>query len=515
MENGRKCRKSRGKIGSSSERNRAPEPKSFGWLTISRYSRSARRLETHRLYTKGELEEIVRGGGSHLYMHVSQINLGANLDAGRKGRVVTGRPICMVISTGRSQRSNSSLSCPYYAVTPKKKKEKRETEVKEEERDDVTGEASRQDKQEKLKRGRDGGRRRENEQGNNRPRRKETHGYDPRFFFHFRSCVTRRRTPGRIIAPRTGGRRTIEEEKEEEKKQTGWKSGKRWWNEKRKRVKSRERMDGGKGWGYVGEGRERTSLGSLESIEESSESASPGQRLCHLIGYVEQFILFFPTLPRRRGGGWIGEGTRRVKREKEGRKERLGENHHPPPTTLRAHIDAIFQYRVKRSLARSFASLPSPISASTRLVSSRPVPVPVLPYPARLVSSRLVSSHGSRRSRSFALFSPGERENAGKGTKREKGGAKGEREEAGAKLAGLRWGREKSYPANVASNGERSEEVRWEPYVPPPVNWQYSCRAAYTASTGGRGWVAGGRGGWFGCTTDSHSPRAAPAKALT
>lgn len=37
-----------------------------------------------------------------------------------------------------------------------------------------------------------------------------------------------------------------------------------------------------------------------KSIEESSESASPGQRLCHLIGYVEQFILFFP-IPRGRG----------------------------------------------------------------------------------------------------------------------------------------------------------------------------------------------------------------------
>lgn len=37
-----------------------------------------------------------------------------------------------------------------------------------------------------------------------------------------------------------------------------------------------------------------------KSIEESSESASPGQRLCHLIGYVEQFILFFP-IPRERG----------------------------------------------------------------------------------------------------------------------------------------------------------------------------------------------------------------------
>ena len=57
---------------------------------------------------------------------------------------------------------------------------------------------------------------------------------------------------------------------------------------KRKRVKSRTTTKGN------GEGK-NISRFSLESIEESSESASPGQRLCHLIGYVEQFILFFPT----------------------------------------------------------------------------------------------------------------------------------------------------------------------------------------------------------------------------
>jgi len=48
------------------------------------------------------------------------------------------------------------------------------------------------------------------------------------------------------------------------------------------------------------ERKERTSF-LWKSIEESSESASPGQRLCHLIGYVEQFILFFP-IPCGRGG---------------------------------------------------------------------------------------------------------------------------------------------------------------------------------------------------------------------
>lgn len=36
-----------------------------------------------------------------------------------------GRPICMVISTGRSQRSDSSLSRAYYAVAPKKRAEGR------------------------------------------------------------------------------------------------------------------------------------------------------------------------------------------------------------------------------------------------------------------------------------------------------------------------------------------------------------------------------------------------------
>jgi len=46
-----------------------------------------------------------------------------------------------------------------------------------------------------------------------------------------------------------------------------------------------------------------------KSIEKSSESASPGQRLCHLIGYVEQFILFFP-IPRGRGALREREGAR-------------------------------------------------------------------------------------------------------------------------------------------------------------------------------------------------------------
>lgn len=36
-----------------------------------------------------------------------------------------GRPICMVISTGRSRRSDSSLSRAYYAVAPKKRAEGR------------------------------------------------------------------------------------------------------------------------------------------------------------------------------------------------------------------------------------------------------------------------------------------------------------------------------------------------------------------------------------------------------
>lgn len=89
---------------------------------------------------------------------------------------------------------------------------------------------------------------------------------------------------------------------------------------KRKRAKSRR----------TGEGK-NISRFSLESIEESSESASPGQRLCHLIGYVEQFILFFPTLSG--GGGRKGERQaewRIAEREKE-REERRGENHPPPP----------------------------------------------------------------------------------------------------------------------------------------------------------------------------------------
>ena len=72
-------------------------------------------------------------------MHVSQINLGANLDAGRGGQAEgcnRGRPICMVISTGRSRRSNSSLSRAYYAVAPKKKEKGKGKEKRKEKREE-------------------------------------------------------------------------------------------------------------------------------------------------------------------------------------------------------------------------------------------------------------------------------------------------------------------------------------------------------------------------------------------
>ncbi|KAL0131593.1 hypothetical protein PUN28_002851 [Cardiocondyla obscurior] len=125
------------------------------------------------------------------------------------------------------------------------------------------------------------------------------------------------------------------------------------------------------------EKKEGTSLALLwKSIEESSESASPGQRLCHLIGYVEQFILFFP-IPRGRGA--TGE---------ELPKERQSATLFHLPATLRTR-------------RRHF-----PISRQ----ASAPVLVHSSPYPQLpLVSSRF-----------FVLFSRRKRKWK-RGTKREKG----------------------------------------------------------------------------------------------
>lgn len=111
-----------------------------------------------------------------------------------------------------------------------------------------------------------------------------------------------------------------------------------------------------------------------KSIEESSESASPGQRLCHLIGYVEQFILFFPIPLAREGERReeVREEERRGEHERERRRLPKERQSAPFSTYLlpSAHVDAIFQYRVKRALPFSFTHPPSPFSRLP-LVSSR------------------------------------------------------------------------------------------------------------------------------------------------
>lgn len=170
----------------------------------------------------------------------------------------------MVISTGRSPRSNTrfslslffspSFSCAYYAVAAKKealrRKEKRRRR--------------RTDRRATSRRLSAPARKRQS-------RGTRTPCTNP-FLSQFRSSLRRHRTP-REVMPRE---RATEAEREE-------------------RGNERKR-------------KEHLSL-LWKSIEESSESASPGQRLCHLIGYVEQFILFFP-IPRGRGAA---KGRKRKK----------------------------------------------------------------------------------------------------------------------------------------------------------------------------------------------------------
>lgn len=132
-----------------------------------------------------------------------------------------------------------------------------------------------------------------------------------------------------------------------------------------------------------------------KSIEESSESASPGQRLCHLIGYVEQFILFFPIPCAGRGAREEGGGERTREREVRMPKER--QRGAPSSTYLlpSAHVDAIFQYRVKRALPFSFIPLPflplTPPSPSLLRPSSLVPPI--------FLSFRLAPSFLSREGR--------------------------------------------------------------------------------------------------------------------
>lgn len=142
-----------------------------------------------------------------------------------------------------------------------------------------------------------------------------------------------------------------------------------------------------------------------KSIEESSESASPGQRLCHLIGYVEQFILFFPIPCAGRGAREEGGGGERT-REREVRMPKERQRGAPSSTYLlpSAHVDAIFQYRVKRALPFSFIPLP--------FLPLTPPPPPF--FAPRSTHLSLVSS------RSFVPFSRRKRKWK-RGTKREKG----------------------------------------------------------------------------------------------
>lgn len=124
------------------------------------------------------------------------------------------------------------------------------------------------------------------------------------------------------------------------------------------------------------EGREEHLSVLWKSIEESSESASPGQRLCHLIGYVEQFILFFPT-PRAGAEGGAAERRNAVGRESA---RDVGE----PPSTCRlpsAHTSTPFSNIASsgRQLSRSRRSSPSAFpgfhlasSRSSALVSPSP-----------------------------------------------------------------------------------------------------------------------------------------------
>lgn len=133
-----------------------------------------------------------------------------------------------------------------------------------------------------------------------------------------------------------------------------------------------------------------------KSIEESSESASPGQRLCHLIGYVEQFILFFP-IPRAEGEHRARERERRrVRTEREEVRDTEGEAEH---TLL--HLPATLRTRRRH--------FPISRQASTPVLLHPP---PVRPPPPLFsLSSRLAPS----------LFSPRERENGSEARNEKKG----------------------------------------------------------------------------------------------
>lgn len=163
------------------------------------------------------------------------------------------------------------------------------------------------------------------------------------------------------------------------------------------------------------------------------------------------------------------------------------------PRTLRAHTSTPF----------------SNIASSVRLL-------------ARLDSTPLASPSLRGLCLRFFLsllrsFLPGRKRECARhrGTKREKGGAKGEKRTGGwcwpgsaMELEEKTREKEREHGKHSSGGTEERSEVRWEPYVPPPVNWQYSCRAAYTASGGG----LTRRRGWLGCTTDSHSPGPHPRK---
>lgn len=303
----------------------------------------------------------------------------------------------MVISKERSLRSNSSLSCAYYAVAPKKEAEERKRKKRRRERhrrwayrgkeggggggrggvgggreggrwvgeDDETHEVGRGRRREK-KGAQPGNGRREWDEARKRASTGTNHSPLPPTGH---SDIVELRAETRR-GPQEKKTNDLEKKKTETRKERGRKKEEveteRRWVEARTTVEGKRRkVKGGKeGWeegGKTEEGREEHLSVLWKSIEESSESASPGQRLCHLIGYVEQFILFFPT-PRRGEVGRKGGSTKRRNAVGSERAERGRATLHLP-ATLRAHIDAIFQYRVKRPLALLLFLCLSPFSS--------------------------------------------------------------------------------------------------------------------------------------------------------